>query len=76
MTTYISINKHTIAKNARHGTNDPPIGVRRTKSGKASYYKKVVVNGPCELVYESNKPLLKCGERLVLVTEATVTGEM
>ena len=66
---YVSINKHIIAKNARHGTKEPPISIRKTKSGKAKYVQSVKISGPCELIYSPDKPILKCGARLVLITK-------
>jgi hypothetical protein len=38
MATYVSINKHVIARNARHGTSDPPIRVSKGKSGEGEYF--------------------------------------
>lgn len=73
---YVTINKHVIAKNARHGTNEPPISVRSTKNGKAEYFRSVKILGPCELVYDAEKPLLKCGARLVLKTDSKVEGNV
>lgn len=72
MATYISVNKHIIAGNLRHGRNDPPIRVSRGKSGKPKYGYTVKILGSSELVYNSQEPILKCGARLVLVTDADV----
>lgn len=41
MTTRISINKHVIAKNLKHGTDDPPIAVRQ--GSKTTYAHDVRV---------------------------------
>lgn len=73
MTRYISINKHVIARNARHGTNEPAIAVRTSKSAKAQYCHEAEIQGPSKLVYSPDKPILRCGARLVLITEAEVT---
>ncbi len=70
--TFVSVNKQTIARNARHGEKNPPIRIARGKSGKPSYAHEIRVSGPCRLVYDSEKPLLKCGARLVLVTDGDV----
>lgn len=72
MATYVTINKHIIAHNARNGDNQPPIAVRRTKSGKAQYVHSVDIRGRSRLVYSPDKPILKCGARLVLITDAEV----
>lgn len=63
---FISINAHTIRKNARHGTNDPPIRITKTKSGKPIYAHAIEVIGDSRLIYSPKKPILKCGARLVL----------
>jgi hypothetical protein len=67
---YISVNKQTIARNARKGTADAAIAVRFGRSGKPTYVNRLTVNGPCELIYDPMRPILKCGARLVLVTDA------
>lgn len=59
---YVSINGHTIRKNAVLGTDDPPIRIARTKS-------EVVIDGPSRLLYSPAKPILRCGARLVLETD-------
>lgn len=64
---YINVNGKTIAKNARSGTNEPPISVRKSKSGKGEYCHEVEVTRG-RLVYSPTKPILKCGARLVLQT--------
>lgn len=69
---YISVNKHVIAHNARHGTNDPPIRVTVGKSGPGVYCWSVDIQGPSRLLYSADKPILKCGARLVIETEADV----
>lgn len=69
---YISVNKHVIAKNVRHGTNEPPIRVAVGKSGKPVYCHGVKIDGPSTLLYSAEKPVLKCGARLVIETEAKV----
>jgi len=64
---YININKHVIAKNRKHGTNEPPIRFQKGKSGKQIYCHRLKLkNG--EIVYSPNKPLLKCGARLIIQT--------
>lgn len=72
MTTFITINKHVIAANAKHGRNDPPIRVAKSKNGKAVYARGVKINGPSELISGDGKPVLKCGARIALVTDADV----
>jgi len=71
---FININKHTIAKNTKHGTNDPPIRVSNTKTGKAEYCSELEIldkNGEvvAKILYNPHQPILKCGARLVIVAE-------
>lgn len=68
MTTRISINKHVIAKNLKHGTDDPPIAVRQ---GSKTTYAHDVRVGAGRFVYSKDKPL-KCGARLWFETEEPV----
>lgn len=64
---YVSINAHTIRRNAVLGMNDPPIRIARTRSDPAPRYAhRVRIDGPSELIYSQGKPILKCGARLVL----------
>jgi len=67
---YISVNKQTVAKNSRTGSRDPAIAVRTSKSGKAEMVNRVAINGPCEVIYTPDKPILKCGARLVIEADA------
>ncbi len=64
---YISINGHTIRKNAVAGTTEPPIRIARTKSdAKPTYASEVEIVGPARLVYDPCKARIRCGARLVL----------
>lgn len=67
MTEYVSINAHVIRANAKHGTNDPPIRIARSRNDRAPRYaREIEILGPCRLVYSPAAPVLKCGARLVL----------
>jgi hypothetical protein len=71
---YISVNAHTIRRNARSGTSDPPIRIARSKSDKKPLYvNDVEVVGGARLRYSADKPILKCGARLVLECEEVRT---
>ena len=60
----IHVNQHVIRRNAKQGTDDPPITV---KHGKNNHYgSRVEVLGPSVLIYSAHKPLLSCGARLIL----------
>lgn len=68
MTYYVNVNRQTIFKNAKHGTNEPPISIQKGKSGKRTYHHRVkIADG--ELIYSPHDPILKCGARLVIATE-------
>jgi hypothetical protein len=67
--TYIHVNQHKIRSNKKHGTDEPVITVKR--GSKNTYCKKVRINGPSTVIYGGNeKPLLSCGARVVIETEA------
>lgn len=67
---YVSINGHTIRKNAVTGSRDAPIRIARTKSDKApTYAHEVEVIGKARLVYQPESPIMRCGARLVLVAD-------
>lgn len=64
---YISINAHTIRRNAVAGEATPPIRIARTRSdAKPVYASEVEIIGPAKLVYDPCKAMLRCGARMVL----------
>jgi hypothetical protein len=72
MTTYININKNVIAANAKHHRNDPPIRISRGKSGKPVYAHEIEIKGSSRLIYSADRPILPCGARRAIATEADV----
>ena len=69
--TYIHVNQHVIRSNKKNERNDPVITVKQ--GSKNVYCHKVAINGPSFVVYGGNdKPLLPCGARVVIETEASV----
>jgi hypothetical protein len=77
MTTYINVNKHTIAANAKHGTNEPVIRVARTKSAKAEYHHNVGIcdkdgNIVARIIYSPHCAIMKCGARLIIEADHQV----
>lgn len=73
---------HNIRANRKNDTNLPVITVKRGKYGKVNKYgHEAKIMGPCRVVYSGNdEPLLPCGARVVIETEAEVkvynkTGE-
>jgi hypothetical protein len=68
---FIHVNQHRIRSNLKHGTNEPVITVKEGR--KNTYGHSVKINGPSEVIYGGNdKPILSCGARVVIVTEADV----
>lgn len=64
---YVSINAHTIRRNAVAGESAPPIRIARTKSdAKPQYASEIEIIGKARLVYDPDKKLIKCGARMVL----------
>lgn len=72
MTTYINVNRHRILANAKRGSDEPPIRIARGKYGKPTYAHEVEIEGPSRLIYDAGKPILPCGARLAIATDATV----
>ena len=69
--TYIHVNQHVIRANRKNGTDDPVITVKQ--GSRNTYCSRVRVLGPSEVIYGGNdKPLLSCGARVVIATEADV----
>ena len=66
MKTYIHVNQHIIKDNRKHGLNNPPITVKTYKSNQ--YSSEVEINGPCKVIYSSDKPL-SCGARIWIETD-------
>lgn len=70
MTTYIHVNRNTINSNTKNGTNLPAV---RVQDGRHSLYAhEVEIMGPSRVIYSPHAPLLPCGARLVIATEAEV----
>jgi hypothetical protein len=68
---YIHVNQHVIRANKKNNTNDPVITIKQGKSN--IYCHEVNILGPSRVVYGGNeKPLLSCGARVVIETEADV----
>lgn len=72
VTTYVHVNRNTIASNAKHGTDKPAVRFQRGRYGKATYAHEVEIEGHSRVVYSPHRPLLPCGARLVIETEAPV----
>lgn len=71
MKTYIHVNQHKIKSNLKHKTNEPVITVKRGKSN--TYCKRVKILGDSEVLQSlTDKPILSCGARVVILTEAEV----
>jgi len=69
--TYIRVNQHIIRSNKKNNENEPVITVKQGSSN--TYCHEVQINGPSKVVYGGNeKPLLSCGARVVIETEASV----
>ena len=69
MKKYIHVNQHKIRHNRKHSTNEPVITVKDGR--KNTYCHSVEILGPSKVIYGGNdKPLLSCGARVVIQTEA------
>ena len=69
--TYIHVNQHVIRANRKNDASDPVITVKQ--GTKNTYCSRVRILGPSEVIYGGNdRPLLSCGARVVIATEAEV----
>ena len=69
--TFIHVNQHIIRSNKKNNENEPVITVKQ--GSKNTYCHEVQVNGPSKVIYGGNeKPLLSCGARVVIETEASI----
>ena len=69
MKTRIHVNQHKIRANKKHGTNDPVITVKTSKSN--TYGHEVKINGSSKVIYSPDKPL-SCGAKVWIETESEV----
>ena len=69
MKTKIHVNQHKIRANKKHGTNDPVITVKTSKSN--TYGHEVIINGSSKVIYNPDKPL-SCGAKVWIETESEV----
>ena len=69
MKTRIHVNQHKIRANKKHGTNDPVITVKTSKSN--TYGHEVIISGSSKVIYSPDKPL-SCGAKVWIETESEV----
>ena len=68
---YIHVNQHKIRANKKNGTDEPVITIKEGKTN--TYCHELKVNGPSVIKYGGNdKPLLSCGARVVIQTNAEI----
>ena len=65
----IHINMHKIRENKKHGTKEPVITVKTSKTN--TYAHEVEILGESKVVYSPDKPL-SCGARVWIETDAEV----
>jgi hypothetical protein len=66
---YVHVNQHKIRKNINASEIDPPIAVKRGKTGPSVYCSDVVLGPGSRLTYSPHAPILSCGARLVIECE-------
>ena len=74
MKTKIHVNQHNIRSNKTKGTELPVITIKSANTN--TYCNEVEILGPSRIIYGGAgryaKPLLSCGARVVIETEAEV----
>jgi hypothetical protein len=66
---YIHVNQHVIKSNTKNKVSEPVITV---KCGKENHYGNSIQVEKGEFIYNSEKPILSCGARLVFKTRDKV----
>lgn len=68
---YIHVNQHVIRSNKKNNEDNPVITIKQ--GSKNTYCHEVEIKGPSRIVYGgNNRPILNCGARVVIETEADV----
>ena len=68
---YIHINQHKIRSNLKNNLNEPVITVKTSKQN--IYGHEVTILGESKVLYGgNNKPILSCGDRVVIETHSDV----
>ena len=71
MKKFIHVNQNVIRSNKKHNKNDPVITIKEGRSN--TYCHEVKIKGPSKIMYGGNdKPILNCGARVVIETEAEI----
>ena len=74
MKTKIHVNQHNIRSNKTHGTSLPVITIKKGRTN--TYCNEVEILGSSRIIYSGEgcdvKPLLSCGARVVIETNAEV----
>lgn len=63
---YTHINRGVIDANRKHGEAEPPITIKRGKSGKPQYAYEVELPAGARLIYSPDGTILPCGARAVI----------
>lgn len=73
--TIIHVNQLVIRQNRKHGTNEPPLTIRKGRNGQnASRAHEVEILGPSKIIHSPDKPL-KCGARVWIETNHPVKAK-
>ena len=72
--TWINVNRHRIAANAKNGSRDPVVRFSDGKFGQAKYCSELAIldkNGEevARIIYDPINPVLPCGARLAISAE-------
>lgn len=74
MKTRIHVNQHNIRSNKSKDTNLPVITIKQGR--RNTYCNEVEILGPSRIIYggsgRDSKPLMSCGARVVIETEAEI----
>jgi hypothetical protein len=63
---YVHVNQHIIRKNINAETKEPPVTIRRGRSGTSVRCFSADLGAGSRVIYSPDNPILSCGARLVI----------
>lgn len=63
---YVHIDRGVIDSNRKHGTEKPPVTVRKGKNGKSTKHHEIELPAGSRILYDPAGRILPCGARLVI----------
>lgn len=65
---YTHVDRGVIDANRKHGTELPPVTIRRGKHGRSKKCFEAELPAGSRMLYSPHEPVLPCGARLVVIS--------